>query len=177
LTEDERLNRQYELRYRADFSARYHRRRAAFLTNLDTLLTLATLMAGASAFGALVASSPAWMAKIGSALVALISVAQVVLKLAPQGAAHAQWLKRWHALHTEIVLTSIPTFEQIEKWTREKDSIETECIGELRALTFDCEDATARAMGILGRQHKIGRAQRVLIHFGTFQQSFPLVPD
>lgn len=155
----------------------YHRRRANFLTNFDTILTLITLAAGASAFGALVADSPSWISKIGAALVAFISLAQVVLKLAPQGAAHAQWLKRWQSLQSEIVLTSLPTLEQVERWTREKDAIETECVGELRALTFDCEDATARAMGIAGRQHKIHWAQRILIHFGTFQQSFPLVAD
>lgn len=177
MTEEERLDRQYELRYRANYSARYHRRRATFLTNLDTVLTLTTLMAGASAFGALVVDSPTWISKIGAATVSLISLAQVVLKLAPQGAAHTEWLKRWHALQSEVVLTSSPTLEQIQRWTRETDAIETECIGELRALAFDCEDAAARAMGIVGRQHKIHWAQRVFIHFGTFQQSFPLAAD
>jgi hypothetical protein len=71
--------------------------------------------------------------KITVAARAMAEIAQVVLKLAPQGAAHA--------------------------------------------LAFDCGDATARAMGIAGRQHQIHWAQRLFIHFGTFQQTFPLDAD
>jgi len=51
----------WQLLYRAEYSSRYHRRRAAFLSNLDTLFTLVTIVAGASAFGDLMAGSPRWV--------------------------------------------------------------------------------------------------------------------
>jgi hypothetical protein len=134
-------------------------------------------MAGASAFGDLVAGSPGWLAKLGTAIVTLISLLQVILRLAPQAAAHAQWLKRWAALSADQALTSVPTPLDIQRWTQESIAVETECVGELRALVYDCEDAAARAMNIPGRQHKIHRLQRLFIHLGTFQQAFPLAPD
>lgn len=174
---DQCLDARYELRYKAEYSARYHRRRAAFLGNLDTLLTLITIMAGAAAFGDLVAGSPSWLAKIGAAVVTLISLGQAILRLAPQAAAHTQWLKRWAALFAEQTLTTEPNPTDIKRWLQETVAIEAECVGELRALVYDCEDAAARALGISDRQHKIHRLQRMFIHFGTWQQIFPPAPD
>jgi hypothetical protein len=163
--------------YRAEYSARYHRRRATFLTNLDTLLTLVTIVAGASAFAQLVTGAPGWLSKLGAATVTLISLAQVILRLGPQGTAHAQWMKRWMALQTTMGVTVEPKPEDVRDWTMEQAAIETECVGELRALRIDCEDITARVMAIPGRQHRIGRFQRLFFHFGTWQQEFPVVPD
>lgn len=177
MTQEELEECRWQLLYRAEYSSRYHRRRAAFLSNLDTLFTLITIAAGASAFGDLVAGSPGWLAKMGAATVTVISLIQVILRLGPAGAAHAQWMKRWGRLYAEIFLQTSPTADDVRRWTEERAAIEEECIGELRALVFDCEDAAARAMSIPGRQHRIMRLQRLLIHFGTFQQEFPLVPD
>ena len=177
MTQDELEECRWQLLYRAEYSSRYHRRRAAFLSQLDTGLTLLTIVAGASAFAELVAGSPGWLSKIGAALVTAISIAQVVLRLGPAGASHAQWLKRWSRLYVDISLRTSPTEDDIRRWTEERVTIEEECIAELRALVFDCEDATARALCIAGRQHHITRLQRLFIHFGTFQQKFPYVPD
>jgi hypothetical protein len=109
--------------------------------------------------------------------VTLLSLGQALLRLGPAGMIHGQWLKRWSALHTAISLNTSPTLDSVSGWTRESAAIEEECVAELRALALDCEDAAARALGIPNRQHRISRVQRLLIHFGTFQQSFPLVPD
>jgi hypothetical protein len=177
LTEDEIDDCRWQLLYRAEYSSRYHRRRATFLSNLDTLLTLITVVAGASAFGDLVAGSPGWLSKAGAATVTILSLAQAMLRMGPAGMTHAQWLKRWSRLHTSISLNTAPTIAELRSWTEERASIEEECVAELRALVLDCEDAAARTMSIPGRQHKITRAQRLLIHFGTFQQDFPYVPD
>lgn len=177
MTEDEIEDCRWQLLYRAEYSTRYHRRRAAFLNNLDTLFTLVTAVAGASAFGDLVAGSPGWLSKVGAATVTILSLVQAMLRLGHAGMTHAQWLKRWSRLHTSISLATAPTIEQLRSWTEERASIEEECVAELRALVLDCEDAAARTMSIPGRQHRITRAQRLLIHFGTFQQDFPYVAD
>lgn len=177
MTQDELEDCRWQLLYRAEYSSRYHRRRAAFLSNLDTGLTLLTIVAGASAFAELVTGSPGWLSKIGAALVTAISLAQVVLRLGPAGTSHAQWLKRWSRLYAEISLKTSPYKDDIRRWTEERVNVEEECIAELRALVFDCEDASARALNVPGRQHYISRLQRFFIHFGTFQQKFPYVPD
>lgn len=123
------------------------------------------------------AGSPGWLAKFGAAAVTLISIAQVVLRLGAHAGAHSQWLKRWCALHNEISLKTEPDEADIARWTQERTAIETECVGELRALCLDCENAAARVLEVPGRQVQISPLQRLLIHFGTFQGSFPRVED
>ncbi len=177
MTPEELEECRWHLLYRAEYSSRYHRRRAAFLTNLDTLFTLITITAGASAFGDLVGGSPGWLAKAGAAVVTLISLVQAILRLGSAGMTHVQWLKRWSRLQTEITLNTDPDEADIKGWMTEKASIEEDCVTELRALVLDCEDAAARVLGIAGRQHRIWSLQRLLIHFGTFQQTFPHLAD
>lgn len=177
MTEEELADCRWHIQYAADYSSRYHRRRSAFLTNLDKLLTLITVVAGATAFGDLVAGSPSWLSKVGAALVTLLSLLQVLLGIGPAGMLHAQWLKRWSRLLTSVNLNTTPTGADVRAWMEEKASIEEECVSELRALQVDCEDASARFYGVPGRQHQIWRWQRLFIHFGTFQQEFPLVAD
>lgn len=174
---EEILDARWKIQYRADYSARYHRRRATFLLNVDKLLTLVTLASGAGAFVSLAADAPTTAAQIGAALITLISAAQIVLQIGPAGIAHTAWLKRWSRLQASISINANPTRRDIETWTAERVAIEEECVAELRALSFDCEDTSARSFGITGRQHKIWRLQRLLIHFGTFQQTFPLIVD
>jgi hypothetical protein len=177
MTDDDILDERFRVLYRAEYSSRYHRRRAAFLGNLDTLLNLVTVAAGASAFGDLIGGSPGWLAKIGAALVTLISLSQVILRLGNHAASHTQWLKRWTSLLCEIKATLHPTEQQIANWLQDMGSLETDCVGELRALCYDCENAAARFMGLSNRQVAIKSWQRLIIHFGTFQQTFPLISD
>lgn len=171
------LDLQYELRYRAEYSTRYHRRRAAFLGNLDTVLTLLTIAAGATTFGELVAGSPGWLSKAGAAAITLMSLAQVILRLGPQAAAHTHWLKRWTEIQTATILTTSPQPEDIRGWTVAATNIETECVGELRALCIDCENVAAQVMKIPNRHRRIQPLQKLFIHLGTWQQVFPNVKD
>src|SRR3546814_17293198 len=81
-------------------------------------------------------------------------------------------LKRWNSLRTQISLKTLPVLADIERWSAEKALIEEECIGELRDLALDCEDAAARVMKMPGRPHYINPIQRFFIHFGTFPQKY-----
>lgn len=177
MSPDDLADRRWHIQYAADYSSRYHRRRSTFLTNTDKFLTLITLIAGATAFGDLVIGSPSWLSKVGAAFVTIISLMQTLLGIGAAGMLHAQWLKRWSRLLTTINLNTEPTRDDVRAWVEERASIEEECVSELRALRIDCEDASARFFALPGRQHEIRWWQRWLFHIGTFQQSFPLVPD
>src|SRR3546814_17809043 len=71
-----------------------------------------------------------------------------------------------------ISLKTAPVLADIERWSVEQALIEEECIGELRALDLDCEDAAARVMKMHGRQNYINPLQRFFIHFGTLPQYY-----
>jgi ABC-type uncharacterized transport system fused permease/ATPase subunit len=146
------------------------------LGDTDTFITLTVALTSAAAFGDLL-SGATDVAQFLTAAVALVSISQIVLRLAERGAAHAQWMKRWNRLAMEMELNDAPSAEDVRAWSRERYEIENECVGELRALRIDCEDVAARTLDIKGRQHKIGRLQRLFIHLGTFQQDFPDKPD
>jgi ABC-type multidrug transport system fused ATPase/permease subunit len=173
LTSDELADCRFQLQYRADYSARYHRRRAAFLSLIDQIFTLATLLAGATTFGQLVANAPNWLAKVGAAGVTLIALIQAVMRLGSAAEMHRQWLKRWNALASDLEAHASPSEAQVKQWLAERAAIESDCVAELRALAIDCENATSRFMQISGRQRKIRWWQRLIIQLGTLQQNFP----
>jgi hypothetical protein len=124
-----------------------------------------------------VSGTPGWLAKAGTALVALISIAQIVLRLGSKASAHEKWLQRWNSLQSEMTLNTGPEEADIKRWVDEKTELETECVGELRALCWDCENAAARVMDLPGRQVEITPLQRLLLHFGTFQRCFPRIAE
>lgn len=173
MTPDELADCRFQLQYRADYSARYHRRRAAFLNLIDQLFTLITLLAGATTFGQLVAGSPTWLAKVGAAGVTLIALVQAVMRLGSAAEMHRQWLKRWNALANELEINATPTDANVKHWVAERAAIESDCVSELRGLAIDCENATSRFMNLSGRQRKIRWWQRLILHLGTLQQHFP----
>lgn len=177
MTPEERQDERFGLLYCAEYSTRYHRRRAHFLGNLDTLLNLITAVSGASTVVDLAAGTPGWIAKVGAALITAISITQILLRIGAHASAHTQWMKRWTKLQTDIKLTPEPNNAQISAWLEEKADIETDCVGELRALCNDCENAAAKVMRLEGRQVRIKPLQRLLLHFGTYQSDFPPVPD
>lgn len=173
MTRDELAQCRFELQYRADYSARYHRKRAAFLNVVDQLFTLVTLIAGATAFAQLVAGASNWLAKVGAAGVTIIALVQAVMRLGSAAEMHRQWLKRWNALAIELEATSDPSAGDVRKWLTEKAELESDCVAELRALVIACENETSRFMQLSGRQRKIRGWQRLIIQLGTLQQSFP----
>ena len=177
MTTDELLQRQFELQYRADYSQRYHRRRANFLQRIDIALSSLIIFSSGAAFTDLVSDAPSWVLQVSAAVVALVATLQVLLSFGANGPKHAEWMKRWNRLSAEIENTSNPSDRKIQKWASEKADIEGDCVSELRALSLDCEDKSASFLGIPGRQHRIWSLQRLLIHFGTFQQTFPIIVE
>jgi hypothetical protein len=173
LTADDLADCRFQLQYRADYSARYHRRRAAFLNLVDQLFTLTILLAGATTFGQLVAGAPTCLAKAGAAGITLIALIQAIMRLGSASEMHRQWLKRWNALANDLEINAAPTEANVKHWIAERAAIESDCVSELRALAIDCENATSRFMNLKGRQRRIRWWQRLIIQLGTMQQNFP----
>jgi hypothetical protein len=167
----------WELTYRADYSVRYHRRHANFLNNINLLFSCLIIFASGAAFGDLLTLAHAAVLKVCTAAIAFISLLQVLTNLGANGARHSEWMKRWSNLQTEIELDNKPSKKTIARWIIERSAIENDCVAELRALTFDCENKAATFFGIKGRQRQINLLQRLFIHFGTFQQKFPIIDD
>ncbi len=177
VTEDELLDERYALAYRAAYSSRYHRRRASFLINLDKFANLLAIIAGTSVFVSLMQDGPVLFAQVAALLISILAIGQVVFGFGTIGARHAEWMRAWDKLGNEIRATRNPTEEDVSRWNDIRSEIEGECVFELRALGYDCENQTKSHLGIAEGILKIGRAQRLFIHFGTFQGEFPEVPQ
>ena len=177
MTESDRLDERYFLAYRAAYSSRYHRRRAAFLINLDKFANLVSIIAGTSAFVSLMEDGPVIVAQVAAAVISGFAIGQVVFGFGTLGARHAEWMRAWDKLSNEIRATHNPTEEDLGRWNDIRSEIEGECVFELRALGYDCENQTKRHLGISEGIVRINRIQRLLIHFATFQSEFPEVPQ
>lgn len=175
MTKDERLDARHGLAYRADYSARYHRRRATFLLVTDKLLSVAVIVAGTGAFFSLTASGPPIIAMAAALVVAIITTLQVVLDIGMAGAKHAEWMRRWDRLASDIRSIPLPTPDDLKEWDDTRAGIEGECVAELRGLAVACENDARTYMGTAEGIRTIKPLQRLLLHFGTYQTDFPVV--
>ncbi|GGD61829.1 hypothetical protein [Croceicoccus mobilis] len=174
MNREERLDERYRLAFRAEYSSRYHRRRATFLINLDKLLTTLVLICGTGAFLSFMDHGPQWLGRTAALSVTLITIFQVIFSFGLAGARHGEWLRRWERLATDIRATPTPDESTLRAWDELRAGIESECVGELRALAIDCENAARSYLGVSEGHRPIGRLQRLFIHFGTFQQEFEM---
>lgn len=177
MNKNQRLDDRYELSYRADYSSRYHRRRASFLSDLDTLSNIVSIIAGTSVFVSLLQGGPVIIAQTAGLLISALAVFQVVLRFGPLSARHAEWMRSWDKLANEIRATPDPTEQDLRRWHDLKAEIEGECVSELRALGYDCENQTRTHWGHSEGIVKINWWQRVVIQLGTFQSNFPEVTN
>lgn len=177
MTEDDLLDGRFTLAYRADYSARYHRRRSSFLTLIDTLSNIIAILAGSSVFLTLVQGGPLFIAQMAGLVVTALAIMQVVIGFGPLGARHAEWMRAWDKLANDIRAKPTPSERDLRRWHDRRAEIEGECVSELRALGYDCENQTKTHMGIAQGHVKIGRLQRVFIQIGTFQGEFPEIAN
>lgn len=173
MTEDQLLDERFNLSYRADYSSRYHRRRASFLSLLDTASNIVAIIAGTSVFVSLIQGGSVLLAQLAGLTVSALAILQVVIGFGPLGARHAEWMRAWDRLANDIRATPVPTEKDLRKWHDQRAEIEGECVNELRALGYDCENQTRTHMGITDGIVNIGRWQRAFIQIGTFQREFP----
>lgn len=175
MNKEERLDRRYSLAYRADYSSRYHRRRASFLNAVDKAANLFVIVAGTSAFVSLVGTENVLLPKVAAVAVTIVTIAQVILGIGASGARHEEWMRRWDRMANEIRASPNPTASELQAWDNARASIEGECVSELRALTISCENDARAFLGTQEGIRKVNRLQRFCIQLGTFQNEFELL--
>ena len=175
MTPEQILDERFFLSYRADYSSRYHRRRASFLSKFDTISNIVTMLAGTGVFVSLMQGGPVFFAQAAGLTISALAIVQVVVGIGPLGARHAEWMRGWDKLANDIRAVPIPTEEDLRDWNDRRAEIEGECVNELRALCYDCENQTRTHWGLTEGIVRIEWWQRAIIQLGTFQSDFPVV--
>jgi hypothetical protein len=159
-----------DMEFIAATSARYHRRRAAFLERVSRLISAAILVGGAAAFVGVVGEANVF-AKVVSAGIVLAGVIQIVFQTDRCAETHKQWLRAWNEMLAEIQQNENPPPELINEWLRRKYEIESDCSAEMRALVNDSYNRTMNALGRQGDPYKITRWQRLWMQIISFENA------
>jgi hypothetical protein len=164
-----------DLIFDVEMSVRYHRRRAAFLERAGMLMTLTTLIGGASAFVSLAGTEGTLIAKVAALVITAVGVLQSVYRVDACAAQHRQWLSEWLALLSEIHINAEPTPTLLNGWINRRYDIEKECVCEMRALQVDCYNRTMRALDREGSPIPLSGPQRWLMQVHSFENGFEAV--
>lgn len=166
-----------DLLFAAELSARYHRRRAAFLDRTSSIMSVVILAGGAGAFASLFGETTTF-ARIATLVVALVGIVQVVFRVDQCAAEQRRWLKQWLAMIADIRRHDTHEAGQIANWSDERYVIESECVGELRALQVDCYNRALIATGSPDRPTPMRWWHRAFIQIASFEGAFanPLPP-
>ena len=160
-----------ELHFDAVMGVKYHRRRAAFLERVSAMMSAAILFGGAGAFASLFGNQTL-IAKALAALVAMIGIIQIVFQTDRCAVEHRNWLRRFLALQKSIDATPTPTGEQISQWNDLKLEIESECVGEFRALQKDCYNRTVTMLDLDGQPIPLKWRHLWFMQIYSFENSF-----
>lgn len=165
------INR-HECRFSANLSTIYHRRRATFLERASLMMTLLTLIAGASGVISLFGDGKI-IAQISGGVVTLIGLIDIVYRPAASAAQHRDWLRRWTAIRNAVEANPEATDAQLIQWRDDAAKIETECVGELRALQGDCYNRTVRKLDIKpDHNYDLRWYHRLLCQIVSFEHAF-----
>lgn len=126
-------------------SVRYHERRAAFFSKLDTLNGMISLLAGTSVAATAVSGHPG-VSLLGGAIVAVSNVINVMIGSSRKAALHRELRGRFIDLERQMVL-SAQTPENLPRFWDERLRIESEEPPVIGALDVLCHNAEARAEG------------------------------
>ncbi|MDA8375633.1 MAG: hypothetical protein M0Z50_00905 [Planctomycetia bacterium] len=126
-------------------SVRYHERRAAFFSRLDTLNGLISLSAGTSVAATAISGHPVVAFSAGT-IVALSNVINVMIGSSRMAALHRELRGRFIGLERQMVLSAM-TAENFQRFTDERLRIESEEPPVIGALDALCHNEEARAEG------------------------------
>lgn len=160
--------------FRAELSSRYHRRRATFLERSALMMTLLTLIGGGSGVISLFGDGKI-IAQVSAGIVTLVGLIQIVYRPEMAAMQHKAWLRRWNKVIIEIKFESTsPHDKALEvQWAREAANIESECVGEMRALQADCYNRAVRYMNIdAGNNYELRWYHRALCQIVSFEHGF-----
>lgn len=134
------------------------------------------MVSATAAFVELSRGAPGHIAAAGTLVVALCAFVQIVGRLGKAAIDHELIMKGWCDLLTEVDTMKVDA-KSVAGWMRRKGELNKAHVGELRALAVAAENEAASALGVSGRQRRIYLVQWWLMHFLTFQRSFPVAPD
>lgn len=137
------------MRWAAEFSSRYHRRRAAWLNNVDFVLNLVQMVSATAAFVELTRGTPGRLAAAGTLLIALCALLQIVGRLGKAATDHELLMRQWCDLLTEVE-TSEASAATIKRWLTRKGELNKSHVGELRAVAVAAENEAASALDTPG---------------------------
>jgi len=130
-------------------SVRYHAKRAAFFAKLNQLNSLATILLASAVMSSIMEDANLFgfpIAIIFGFLAFVLASIVIVYDATGQAQKHHDLSRRFTELQ-KAMLTSNPTQEDLEQWTRERLSIEAEDTNTLHVLNTICHNELARAEG------------------------------
>jgi hypothetical protein len=159
-----------EIEFIATASARYHRRRAAFLERVSAGMSATNLLGGAGAFVAVVGSAGT-VAKFAALVIILVSIVQIVFQTDRCANEHRHWLRAWNGILREVHLNPEPDAAMLRKWVEQRFAIESECVAEMRALANDSWNRTLTELDRVGEPYKLSRWQRLMMQLHSFENA------
>ena len=158
--------------FASTMSSIYHRRRATFLERTSMIMSLLTLLGGASGVISLIGDNPL-VAQCAAGLVTFIGLIQIVYRPETAAAQHKGWLTRWRQMKSQVLLAEDPSADQLAAWAKEESAIETECVGEMRALQADAFNHAERTLALSPDHHyRLRWYHRAFCQIISFEHSF-----
>lgn len=159
-----------DIQFAAAVSARYHRRRAAFLERMSAGMSVLTLLGGAGAFVAVVGDS-ALAAKLAALMIVVVGIVQIVFQTDRCANEHRHWLRAWNDMLREISQNEAPDAALLADWVRRKFELESDCVAEMRALVNDSYNRTMNELGRDGAQFRLNWWQRLWMQLVPFDNA------
>jgi hypothetical protein len=159
-----------DIEFAAAVSARYHRRRAAFLERVSSTISVLTLVSGAGAFVAVVGDAT-MAAKIAAVGTVVLGIIQIVFQTDKCANEHRHWLRAWNQMLREVHENENADATMIKAWIKRKLEIESECIAEMRALANDSWNRTMNELGREAEPYKLNWWQRLWMQFFSFENA------
>lgn len=159
------------LLFSAEVSVRYHRRRATFLDRTSAIMSLLIIVGGSTAFASLFGASTTF-AKGATIFLSSIGGIQLVFRIDRAAVDHQRWLKQWLEMLAAMRASESPTKAQLGRWETQRCSIESECVGEMRALQVDCYNRTLVALSYEDQPTSMRWWHRAFIQILSFEKDF-----
>lgn len=159
------------LLFAAEVSVRYHRRRATFLDRTSAMISLLIIVGGSTAFASLFGASTAF-AKGATLFLSSLGGIQLVFQIDRSSVDHRRWLKQWLEMLAAIRASEVSTKAQLNRWETQRCQIESECVGEMRALQVDCYNRALVAMEFEEEPTPMRWWHRVFIQILSFERAF-----
>lgn len=159
-----------DIEFEAAASARYHRRRAAFLERISSAISALTLLSGAGAFVAIVGEATL-AAKLAALTTVMLGVIQIVYQTDRCANEHRHWLRAWNDILMEVRQTEKPSADVLQKWIQRKYAIENDCVAEMKALANDSYNRTLNATGRVGEPFRVNWWHRLWMQIFSFENA------